>query len=125
MTIYQNKLTLANSGSVGTCFYHPYQFVASDHCMVIWLKERELNKEIALFLIPIFERFKDKHGFDWEINDERLRAESFLLPTDSKGNLAFEFMENTIKALKKEAAKNVILYNDAKIKATKKYIKTH
>lgn len=125
MTIYQNKLTLANSGSVGTCFYHPYQFVASDHCMVIWLKERELNKEIALFLIPIFERFKDKHGFDWEINDERLRAESFLLPTDSKGNLAFEFMENTIKALKKEAVKNVILYNDAKIKATKKYIKTH
>lgn len=24
-------LTIANSGSVGACFYHPYEFVASDH----------------------------------------------------------------------------------------------
>ena len=67
MKIYTNKLTLANSGSVGTCFYHPYSFVASDHCMVIWLKDKEMNTHIALFLLPIFEKLKHKHDFGREI----------------------------------------------------------
>nr|WP_281267887.1 restriction endonuclease subunit S [Helicobacter valdiviensis] len=117
MTIYQNKLTLANSGSVGACFYHSYQFVASDHCMVIWLKERELSKEIALFLIPIFEKLKNKHDFGREINDERLRAESFLLPIDSKGNLDFDFMEHTIKAVEKLHIKRLYEFWEAKLNA--------
>ena len=29
--IFENCITLANSGSVGSVFYHPYDFVASDH----------------------------------------------------------------------------------------------
>ena len=29
--IFDNCLTIANSGSVGSSFYHPYNFVASDH----------------------------------------------------------------------------------------------
>ncbi len=35
MKEYENKITFANSGSVGSFFYHPYKFVASDHIMVV------------------------------------------------------------------------------------------
>ena len=29
--VFSNCLTIANSGSVGVCFFQPYTFVASDH----------------------------------------------------------------------------------------------
>ena len=110
MKIYTNKLTLANSGSVGTCFYHPYSFVASDHCMVIWLKNRELNTHTALFLRAIFEKLKPKYAFDKEINNARLRAEKFTLPIYANDEIAFEYIESFIKALQKEAIKSANLY---------------
>ncbi|WP_286006226.1 restriction endonuclease subunit S [Campylobacter avium] len=110
MKIYTNKLTLANSGSVGTCFYHPYSFVASDHCMVIWLKDKEMNTHIALFLLPIFEKLKHKHDFGREINHDRLMQEKFLLPIDSKGNPDFAFMESFIKEIQKEHFLSLIEY---------------
>ncbi|WP_394951566.1 restriction endonuclease subunit S [uncultured Helicobacter sp.] len=122
MKIYANKLTLANSGSVGTCFYHPYSFVASDHCMVIWLKSRELNQQIALFLRAIFEKLKPKYAFDKEINNTRLRAEKFLLPTYTNGEIAFDFIESFIKALQKEAIKEVTLWSEKELKAYKKVL---
>ena len=28
---YKNNLSIANSGSVGSCFYHKYEYIASDH----------------------------------------------------------------------------------------------
>ena len=110
MKIYTNKLTLANSGSVGTCFYHPYSFVASDHCMVIWLKNRELNTHTTLFLRAIFEKLKPKYAFDKEINNARLRAEKFTLPIYANDEIAFEYIESFIKALQKEAIKSANLY---------------
>lgn len=30
--VFSNCLSLANSGSVGSSFYEPFAFVASDHC---------------------------------------------------------------------------------------------
>ena len=45
--IFSNCLTIANSGSVGATFYHPYSFVASDH--VTALANGGINKYIYLF----------------------------------------------------------------------------
>ena len=39
---YENCITLANRGSVGTAFYHCYEFIASDH--VTALQSSKLNK---------------------------------------------------------------------------------
>ena len=57
MIIYENSITLNNSGSVGYCFYHPYKFVASDHCTIINIKNTnvKLNNYIALFIKPIIQ----------------------------------------------------------------------
>ena len=55
MVLYENKMTLSNSGSVGYLFFHEYPFVASDHVTVIGIKDKntELNEEIALYLKPM------------------------------------------------------------------------
>lgn len=102
MTIYNNKLTLSNSGSVGYMFYHDYDFVASDHVMVIWPKYVVLNKYIAMFLKPIFEAIKYKYNFGREINDERLTGEFLFLPVNLSGEPDWVYMESYIKDLEQK-----------------------
>jgi len=102
MIVYENKLTLSNSGSVGYMFYHDYPFVASDHVTVIWPKEVNLNKNISLYLKPIFEKMKHKYGFGREISNPRLENEEILLPVDNENNLDWDYMNIYIENLKKE-----------------------
>ncbi|MDR3306080.1 MAG: restriction endonuclease subunit S [Endomicrobium sp.] len=120
MPIYKNKLTLSNSGSVGCLFYHNYEFVASDHVTVIWLKYYELNKYIALFLKPIFEKIRYKYNFGREINDKRLQNEKLYLPTDKSGNPNWQYMEDYIKSLRCKVKFKPIKTNVAITKQNKK-----
>lgn len=103
MVRYQNKITIANSGSVGSCFFHDYEFVASDHVTVIGIKNKqvELNSNIALFLKPIFESIKYKYNFGREISDSRLSKERILLPIKCKGVPDWEYMEQRSNELRK------------------------
>ena len=100
MTIHKNKLTLSNSGSVGYLFYHDYEFVASDHVTVIWPKSKELNKHIAVFLKPIFEKIKYRYNFGREISNDRIEKEKIYLPVDNKENPDWAYMEEYVKLLK-------------------------
>lgn len=101
MNIYKNCITLANSGSVGTCFYHNYEFVASDHVHVLWLKEGKLKREIALFLITTIEQNKNKFMFNKEISESTIEEIEFLLPSkNNKPN--WEYMNDYINRLSKE-----------------------
>lgn len=101
MTIYNNSMTINNSGSVGYVFYHTYDFVCSDHCTVISIKEKSvtLNSLIAIFLKPIIESIRTKYNFAREISDSRLNRERISLPVDSKGNPDWNYMEDYIKSL--------------------------
>jgi len=108
MKIYKNALTLNNSGSVGYCFYHPYEFVASDHCTIIQIKEKtvKLNNYIALFLKPIIESMKDKYNFAREINNERLKKEKIILPAIDSKNPDWTFMEKYVRDLSEKISFN-------------------
>jgi hypothetical protein len=102
MVIHKNKMTLSNSGSVGYLFFHDYEFVASDHITVIWLKDRELNKYIAIFLKPIFEKIKYRYNFGREISNDRIVKEKIYLPVDNNGNPDWAYMEEYIKLLERK-----------------------
>lgn len=92
--IFNNCLTIANSGSVGSAFYHPYEFIASDH--VTHFKNRALSKYSYLFIANMMSRFSEKYSFNREINDFRIKRESVLLPT--KNNRPdYDFMEQYMK----------------------------
>ena len=97
--IFEDCITLANSGSVGTAFYHPYKFVASDH--VTKLKNNLFNKYIYLFIATIANRLSEKYSFNREINDKRLGREKIMLPIDGNGLPDYTFMEEYMKAVEK------------------------
>ncbi|WP_323798518.1 N-6 DNA methylase [Parasphingorhabdus sp.] len=101
MKVHQNALTLNNSGSVGYCFFHDYQFVASDHCTVITIKDSnvEMNKLLGLFLKPVIEAMKCKYNFAREVSDARLKNERINLPQTDEGKPDWKFMEEWVKSL--------------------------
>lgn len=89
--IYENCLTLANSGSVGSTFFHPYKFVASDH--VTHLKNNELDKYSYLFIASLIKRVKERYNFNREINDKRLKKEIIVLPITDEEKPDYEYMK--------------------------------
>ena len=94
---FNNCLTVANSGSVGTTFYHTYEFVASDH--VTQLKNSDFTRYVYLFLAPIISRLSEKYSFNREINDKRIKKELLLLPVDDNANPDWEYMEQCAKSI--------------------------
>ena len=88
---YKNCITLANSGSVGTAFYHCYEFIASDH--VTALQSNRLNKYSYLFVATMVSRLQEKYSFNREINDLRINKEKVLLPVDSDSQPDWQYME--------------------------------
>ncbi|SDR14484.1 restriction endonuclease subunit S [Virgibacillus salinus] len=90
-------ITIANSGSVGNAFYHPYNYVASDH--VHSLNNDKYNKHHYLFIVTLLNRLQDKYHFNYEINEHRLKNDKLMLPVNDEGNLDLDFMENYMKQM--------------------------
>jgi hypothetical protein len=95
--IFSDCLTIANSGSVGVCFYQPFNFVASDH--ITKLYNNQFNKYIYLFISTITSRLGKKYSFNREINDNRIQKEKIMLPINSKNQPDYEYIENYMKKL--------------------------
>lgn len=96
---YQNCITLANSGSVGSSFYHCYEFVPSDHVHVLWLKNgKSLTKEIALFLITSLQANKSLFNFNKEISNKTIEEIKIMLPENTGGTPDWAAMESFIKS---------------------------
>ncbi len=115
--IFSDCLSLANSGSVGSCFYQPSKFVASDH--VTKLENPKFNKYVYLFLSSVVNRISEKYSFNREINDTRIKKEKILLPVNKDDKPDFEFMEKFMRekeAKLLEKYKNYISLNISNLK---------
>lgn len=112
MRKYDNCLSLANSGSVGSCFYEPFEYVASDH--VTHLKNKDYSQYIYMFIAAMIKRLSGKYNFNREINDKRINREKVVLPIDENGNPDFEYMEQYMKNLIKRKYNKYIDYIGAK-----------
>ncbi len=93
--IFSNCITLANSGSVGSCFYQPYPFVASDH--VTKLENKDFSKNVYLFIASIVSRLGVKYSFNLEMNDTRIKREKIMLPINRNKEPDYEFMKNYMR----------------------------
>ncbi|WP_285946274.1 restriction endonuclease subunit S [Thomasclavelia cocleata] len=105
---FSNCISLANSGSVGSSFYEPFEFVASDH--ITHLKNEEFNKYHYLFLATMTSRLSQKYNFNREINDKRISREIILLPLDDEGVPDYEYMEQYSKNLICKKIRNYLDY---------------
>ncbi len=108
--VFSNNLTIANSGSVGSCFYQPFEFVASDHVHSLKLKNDNTSEYVYKFISTIASRLKDKYSFNYEISDDRIKRENILLPTNQKNEPDYEYMENYMKKLEYEKIKQYLQY---------------
>ncbi|SDK80118.1 Type I restriction modification DNA specificity domain-containing protein [Clostridium cochlearium] len=108
---FKNCLTVANSGSVGACFYHHYEFVASDHVTSLKLNDEDnADKYIYIFISSIIKRLEEKYSFNREINDKRIRQEKIILPVDENGNPHWEYMRMFMKKIESEKISKVVEY---------------
>jgi len=113
--IFKNCLSLANSGSVGSCFYEPFSFVASDH--ITKLYNNKINKYSALFISNVISRISEKYGFNREINDQRIKKEVILLPANDDGNPNYEYMESTMRRIEAKQLRNYVNYLETRLAA--------
>ena len=104
--MYSKNLSLANSGSVGSCFYHHYEFVASDHVTALSLEKSD--EYIYKFMSAIISRLEEKYSFNREINDKRISREKLFLPVDKNGEPHWEYMSNFVKKLEKENIEKIL-----------------
>lgn len=105
---FEDVLTLANSGSVGSTFYQQFEFVASDH--VTALKSENADKYAYLFLSTVVKRLEEKYSFNREINDTRIKREKIILPADKQGNPDFQYMSDFVKKLELDKVQEVLEY---------------
>lgn len=112
------KLNKGNVITIGldtqTVFYQSNDFYTGQNIQV--LENENLNKEIALFIIPLL-RIQMKK-FSWGGTGAtltRLNRTKIVLPVTDDGEVNWQFMENYIKQEQKEIAQNVINYYEQKM----------
>ena len=93
--VFDDCISLANSGSVGTAFYEPFDFVASDH--VTALKTEGLSKYCYLFMTAVIEKQGSNFNFNREINDARIKNMQIMLPIIDSGEPDYKYMEQYSK----------------------------
>ena len=114
---FRKCLTIANSGSVGATFFQPFSFVASDH--VTKLENKELSKNIYIFISNIAKRLGEKYSFNREINDKRIQREKILLPINPQGEPDYAFMEQFMRQKEQEKLEKFQNYIAKRIEQTK------
>lgn len=95
--VFSDCLTIANSGSVGASFYHPYECIGSDH--ITHFKKNGMSKYVYMFISTLTNRFSEKYNFNREINDARISREKIMLPMNDKLEPDYEYMEQYMKNL--------------------------
>lgn len=98
------KIDSGNCITIGldtqTVFYQPHSFFTGQNIQV--LRNKELSQELALFLVETIRKQMVK--FNWGGNGAtlgRLARLKIMLPVDKNGEPDFDYMESTIRELKK------------------------
>jgi len=95
----ENCISFACYGSMGEVFYQAGKVWISDNANCIYLKNRILNKYIAIFLLTLL--YKEIYRFSYGMTAKKERLENFTikLPVTLDRTLDWQFMEDYIKSL--------------------------
>ncbi|MGH2304673.1 restriction endonuclease subunit S [Campylobacter taeniopygiae] len=115
---HKNFRTLENFISIsflGSVFYHKSKVSLDMKIHGIKIKNKELNYNIALFLIPLIKKFAFKYSYGYQLSTSVLKGQKLLLPIDSKGDPHWRFMEDYMRAIEKEHLEKITAYYNAKL----------
>ncbi len=93
-----NCITVSNNGSIGYAFYQARKFTCSHDVNPLYLKDRELNKYVAMFLCCVIEieKYRWVYGRKWR--PARMPSSTIKLPVKDDGTPDWDFMESFIKS---------------------------
>ena len=118
--IFHDCLTISTRGEYsGTVTYHSEKFALANNILVMPMPN--LSKKAKLFIGSLINKLS-YGGYSNYPKKETLKDDKIELPINSAGDIDFEFMNNFIKAIEKLVIKDVVLYADNKIKATKSIV---
>ncbi|CAM3630182.1 restriction endonuclease subunit S [Erysipelothrix anatis] len=106
--MFNDNLSIANSGSVGKSFYHPYRYIGSDHITSLTIEKG--NKYSYLYISTITSKLEVKYSFNREINNARMIKEKIVLPVIQPQHIDYSYMENKMKNIELDILKDIIDY---------------
>lgn len=120
-----NSITCSDT-TIGadTMYYQKDDFIGYQHIQRFEPKFSHFNDKIASFIISVCRHSTQNKGYDYgfKFNRTEMNKTNIQLPT--KNNKPdYATMETFIKAVEKLVIKDVVLYADSKIKATKNVVK--
>ena len=122
-----NPIALFSKNSItidifGNSFYRNYDFGAGDDTGIYWNSEVQYPKETMLYFTTAMEKaLFGKYSYGKKLRSAQSLNFKMQLPTKNN-EIDFTYMELLISAVKKLVIKDVVLYADNKINATKKVI---
>ncbi|MEN4386773.1 restriction endonuclease subunit S [Streptococcus pyogenes] len=126
-TVLQNVISIPSNSDVYRAYFQSQEFtVLSDAYAIDWIgSDRPLRPNDYLFIVlsinkvtdlPIYS-YKNKLG-GWNVVKDKM----IKLPVNERGEIHFDYMVTLVQAIKKLAIKDVILYADKQIEATKEVV---
>lgn len=119
--VFNDCISLANSGSVGTAFYEPFEYVASDH--VTALKTEGMSHLVYLFLTATIEKQGANFNFNREINDTRIKNMQIMLPVTDSGEPDYGYMAECTQQKREAMLKKYCAYAEECIMKLREPIK--
>lgn len=114
--------TISFGQDTATVFYQEKPYFTGDKIKILKPKEYKFSKKNAFcFLTSISKAFE---SFSWgssSFSVKIIENQDIVLPTKN-GSIDYEYMETLISAIQKLVIKDVVLYADRKISATKSVI---
>jgi len=95
-------------GSMGYSVYKKEDFIASQDITVGY--NQYLNEYNAKFITTIADQVRGKYNFGYKRNQERLKRETLVLPSDENGNPNFQYMSDFVKKLELDKVQEVLEY---------------
>ena len=121
-----NAICVTNNGSVGYAYYQQHEFTCTHDVNPLYLKNRVLNKHIALFLIRCIEQQRVCFAYARKWRPKRMVKSRLLLPVNETGNPDWAYMENYMRSIESEQIlgyfkhrlnNKLFLYGNNRIKA--------
>lgn len=100
-------ICVTNNGSVGYAYFQESDFTCTHDVNPLYLRDRELNRYIALFLIACIEKQRVCFEYARKWRPMRMVRSRLLLPTVNN-NIAWEYMENYMREKESKLLKPII-----------------
>lgn len=118
-------IDIVQNGAVATGDVYPQPQrtgVLWDAYLIKSIKHKDSRESLFYFTATIQKSIKQKFCYEFKATWERVKEEMISLPVTPDGSPDYSFMETFISAVQKLVIKDVVLYADKKIAATKQAV---